>query len=101
LTFTLTCATGILFVMLMGLVTISAQRVEGQQQLDALQSRLAVVHNTNRELRADVAEAESPEVVLDAASKLGLVEPGPIVPLEPGKMVPSSESGALPAGNGR
>lgn len=92
--------TGAMFVVLMGMITMSAQRVEGQQRLDELQHELTVAQNLNRELRADVAEAESPAVVLASAARLGLVEPGPIVPLAPGPIVPSRPA-AAPARGGR
>ena len=94
----------LVFVLLMGVVTISAQRIEGQRRLDTLQTQLADLQNTNRELRAAVAEAESPEVVLDHAARLGLVEPGPIVPVEPGPAVPAAGPDAaapVAAGAGR
>ena len=86
----LVAGTALVFVLLMGVVTISAQRIEGQRKLDSLQMQLADLQSTNRELRADVAQAESPEVVLAHAAKLGLVEPGPIVPVEPGPAVPAA-----------
>ena len=92
----LVAGTALVFVLLMGVVTISAQRIEGQRKLDSLQMQLADLQSTNRELRADVAQAESPEVVLAHAAKLGLVEPGPIVPVEPGPAVPAAP--VAPAG---
>ncbi|MFM7064831.1 MAG: hypothetical protein ACKO04_15280, partial [Actinomycetes bacterium] len=97
----LMAGTALVFVLLLGVVTISAQRIEGQRRLDTLQTELADLQNTNRELRAAVAQAESPEVVLDHAARLGLVEPGPIVPVEPGPAVPAAGADtAAPAAEG-
>ena len=100
----LVAGTALVFVLLMGVVSISAQRIEGQRTLDSLQTQLSDLQSTNRELRADVAQAESPEVVLAHAAKLGLVEPGPIVPVEPGPAVPAAPVAGAPAaaaGTGR
>jgi hypothetical protein len=103
----LVAGTALVFVLLMGVVSISAQRIEGQRKLDSLQTQLSDLQSTNRELRADVAQAESPEVVLADAAKLGLVEPGPIVPVEPGPAVPAVPAApaagapAAAAGTGR
>lgn len=71
------------FVLVAGGVAIQAQRVEAQHQLDQLRDQLAAEHDLNRGLRADVAVAESPERVIEAARSLHLVTPGPVVPLVP------------------
>ena len=45
----LVAGTALMFVLLMGVVTISAQRIEGQRKLDTLQTQLSDLQNTNRE----------------------------------------------------
>lgn len=71
------------FVVLAGSVAIQAQRIESQHRIDAVQEQLVQAERRNRELRADVAVAESPGRIMAAANELGMVEPGPVLPLVP------------------
>jgi hypothetical protein len=71
------------FVVLAGAVTIQAQRIEAQHRIDALDARLLAADEQHRVLRAEVAVAASPERVMQAAAELGMVEPGPVLPLVP------------------
>jgi hypothetical protein len=68
---------------LAGSVAIQAQRIESQHRIDRVQEELLQAERRNRELRADVAVAESPERIMAAANDLGMVEPGPVLPLVP------------------
>lgn len=69
--------------MLAGGVTIQAQRIEAQHRIDRLDAALLEADELHRVLRAEVAVAESPEVVMQSAKELGMVEPGPVLPLVP------------------
>ncbi len=71
------------FVLLAGSVTIQAQRIEAQHRIDGLDERLIAADDLHRQLRAEVAVAESPARVMEAAAELGMVEPGPVLPLIP------------------
>lgn len=65
-------------------VAIQGARISSQERYDALTERVERARETNRDLRVAVARAESPEVILDAARGLGMIEPGPVVPLPAG-----------------
>ena len=69
--------------LLAGAVTIQAQRIEAQHRIDQLDIELLDAEELQRELRAEVAVAESPERVMAEALALGMVEPGPVLPLVP------------------
>ncbi len=78
--------------MLAGSVTIQAQRIEAQHRIDRLDQKLVAADDLHRELRAEVAVAESPERIMGAAKDLGMVEPGPVLPLVPVVADPGAES---------
>lgn len=59
-------------------VAVQGQRISLQEDADRIASRTAVARDRNRQLRIEVIQAESPEHILDAARKAGMVEPGPI-----------------------
>jgi hypothetical protein len=69
------------FVVLAGAVTIQAQRIQAQHDIDQLDSALLEADELHRVLRAEAAVAASPERVMRAAEELGMVEPGPVLPL--------------------
>jgi hypothetical protein len=69
------------FSVLAGSVTIQAQRIEGQHRLDGVRTELESAEQINRALRAEVAIAESPQRVKAEAVRMGMVEPGPVLPL--------------------
>lgn len=80
------------FVLLAGSVTIQAHRIELQHRIDQLDADLLAAHEQQRVLRAEVAVAESPERVMEAARGLGMIDPGPVLPL-----VPTVEPSPAPA----
>jgi cell division protein FtsL len=69
----------VVFAALVLAVAIQGERIRTQERYDAVRAELLRSDERNRDLRVAVAQAESPEVVLDAARDLGMVEPGPIV----------------------
>ena len=69
------------FGVLAGSVAIQAQRIEGQHEIDRLESDTVAAVELNRSLRARVAVAESPARIMDEARALQMVEPGTPVPL--------------------
>ena len=69
------------FGVLAGSVAIQAQRIEGQHEIDRLESETVVAVELNRSLRSQVAIAESPARIMDEARALRMVEPGTPVPL--------------------
>jgi cell division protein FtsL len=75
-------------------VAFEAQQVAGQSHLDHSRAGIAEAHETQQELRARVAEAESPARVLEAAGELGMIEPAPVVAVPaPGAPLPASGEG--------
>lgn len=60
-------------------VTFQAQRVAGQDTLEAVRSEIRDQSRNQSELRAEVAEAESPARILEGAESLGMVEPAAVV----------------------
>ena len=80
---TVALAAATFFAVLVGSVTIQAQRIEAQARLDALDAQLTEARDEHRRLRAEVAIAESPERIMAEATALGMVEPGPVLPLAP------------------
>ena len=78
---TLAISTLLFFVVLSGAVTIQAYRIQGQHRLDVVQERLTEAQDANRSLRAEVAIAESPDRIMAEALAMGMVEPGPVLPL--------------------
>jgi len=69
------------FGVLAGSVAIQAQRIEGQHEIDRLESETVAAIERNRSLRSQVAVAESPARIMDEARALEMVEPGTPVPL--------------------
>jgi len=84
------------FAVLFGAVTIQAQRIEGQRQIDQLDRDIAEQSDLHRSLRAQVAVSESPERIMAEAQKLDMVEPGPVAPLVAGTPI-TPTSGSAPA----
>jgi len=69
----------ILMLMIALAVGLQAQRVSGQAQLADVRSDMRTATQQQAELRASVAEAESPAQLIDAAAQQGMVEPGAVV----------------------
>lgn len=90
---TLLVSSVLFFTVLGGAVGIQAQRIENQHRLDQIELELIEQQELNRQLRADVAVAESPGRIMAAARELGMVEPGPVLPLiSPGVSVPQAQA---------
>ena len=71
----------VFFGVLAGSVTIQAQRIEGQHQIDRIEADTVAAIERNRSLRSQVAVAESPARIMAEARALEMVEPGTPVPL--------------------
>jgi len=78
---TLVISTLLFFAVLSGAVTIQAYRIQAQHRVDVVQDRLSEAKDRNRSLRAEVAIAESPDRIMAEALAMGMVEPGPVLPL--------------------
>jgi len=78
---TLVISTLLFFAVLSGAVTIQAYRIQAQHRVDVVQDRLSEAKDRNRRLRAEVAIAESPDRIMAEALAMGMVEPGPVLPL--------------------
>jgi len=78
------------FGLLFGAVAIQSQRISGQREIDLLSANIRDAQDLHHSLRAQVAERESPERITAEAEKLNMIEPGPVVPLTPGALVPST-----------
>ncbi len=83
------------FGVLAGSVAIQAQRIEGQHEIDRLESETVAAVELNRALRSRVAVAESPARIMDEARALQMVEPGTPVPLVTAG-APAEPDGAAP-----
>ena len=82
-------------------VAIQAQRVAGQQALDEIRSESNAESRRQADLRAELAEAESPSVILAQAEGLGLVEPGAVVAVPAAEVVSAADAVAVPGARGR
>jgi cell division protein FtsL len=87
------------FVMVALAVTLQAQRVTGQNAIEELLAETTDAGRQGAELRAQVAEAESPSEVLTAAKSMGMVQPAAVVavPVTAGNEGPA-QSGGTPVG---
>lgn len=74
---------GVTFLIMAGLVAIQAQKIEAQHRIDQLDQRLVDAERRQRDLRVDLAIAESPERIMAEAAALGMVAPAMVVPLAP------------------
>ena len=70
-------ATVVIVTLVAAAVGFAAQQVAGQSHLDTTRDGIVEARQDQQELRAAVAEAESPARVLDAARDLGMIEPAP------------------------
>ena len=71
------CAVGF-FATLVVSVAIQGERIKTQERADLIAQRMEDAQVEHRDLRVQVAQAESPQEILEAARELGMVEPGPI-----------------------
>lgn len=75
-------------------VAIQAQQVAGQQVLDEVRTESQLQSRVQADLRAAVAEAESPSALLDNAAEIGMVEPAAVVAVPTPGSVPTPLVGA-------
>lgn len=93
----------LVFAMIALAVVLQAQRVTGQEVIEDLMVRTGDATRDTAELRARVAEAESPAEVLAAARSMGMVQPAAVVAVPattadghvPSAGSPSSDDSAL------
>lgn len=79
-----------IFVMVALAVVLQAQRVTGQEAIEALMTETTQAGRQGAELRAQVAEAESPAEILTSAESMGMVQPAAVV------AVPATANGEGP-----
>lgn len=82
------------FAVLLLSVMIQSQRIAGQSRLDRISDQMALENARSLDLRAAVAERESPERIMSKARGLGMIDPGPVAPLssgDAGAEAPSSQ----------
>jgi len=91
--------TGLLFVTLFAIAVAHTLLVQGQIRLDALDAQLTTEQARYQALRKEVAEAESPARVVDAAQALGMVAPDDLVYLQPDDAEISASSDAASSSN--
>jgi cell division protein FtsL len=85
------------FAIAFGLVVAQTELVQGQQELDRLDRRIADATREQQELRLQVAELESPARIAAAATRdLGMVPPAGVTYLTPSGAVTVSESTGPP-----
>lgn len=72
-------AMALVFAMIALAVVLQAQRVTGQEVIEDLMVQTDQANRDTAELRAQVAEAESPAEVLVAARSMGMVQPAAVV----------------------
>jgi cell division protein FtsL len=89
---TVALGTFLAFVIAFAVVACQVLLVQGQQRLDAVDDRIAEESERYDELRLQVAELESPERIVAAATELGMVPPPEVTYLTPSGAV------TLPAG---
>ncbi len=83
------------------LVALQTLLVQGQSRLDQLDARIADATDLQADLRLQVAELESPERVVAAATDLGMVPPPGVTYLTPSGLVtvpPPDDPTAAPPG---
>lgn len=74
-------------------VAIQAQQVAGQQVLDGVRTESQAQSRVQADLRAAVAEAESPSALLDNAAEIGMIEPAAVVAVPTPGSVPAAPVG--------
>ncbi len=79
-------------------VTLQAQRVSGQDAIEGLVARTEAATTEGAELRARVAEAESPAEVLAKAQDMDMVTPAAVVAV-PSVGADAADSATRPGGS--
>ena len=83
-TYLIALALSVLFLVLFGLAVFHTVLIGAQGRLDELDSRIESEQDLQHRLRLELAELESPERIVDAATNdLGMVPPGEVVWLAP------------------
>ena len=72
-----------IFVTLLAVAVSHTVLVEGQVHLDELDGQLVQEQARYQELRTEVAQAESPERIVQAANEMGMVTPDDLQYLQP------------------
>lgn len=71
------------FAIAFAVVACQVLLVQGQERLDTLDSSIDAGRGRHQELRLEVAELESPERIVAAATELGMVTPPEVLYLTP------------------
>ena len=69
------------FAILFLAVSVQAMRAQGDRNLDAINQGIRVETERHLELRAKLAEKESPARIMGKARTMGMIDPGPVAPL--------------------
>ncbi|MEI2639687.1 MAG: hypothetical protein V9F03_11945 [Microthrixaceae bacterium] len=69
------------FAILFLAVSVQAMRAQGDRNLDAINQGIRVETERYLELRAKLAEKESPARIMGKARTMGMIDPGPVAPL--------------------
>lgn len=62
-------------------VYVQSLRTEADRSIDSLDQQIREAAEHYLELRAEVAEKETPALVMEQARQLGMIDPGPVAPL--------------------
>ncbi|MCB1256199.1 MAG: hypothetical protein KDB26_03795 [Microthrixaceae bacterium] len=84
------------FVILLLAVSVQSLRAQTDRQLDNVNSQIRKEAERNLELRAKLAGKESPATIMDQARALGMIDPGPVVPLASPERGGNSEAPGSP-----
>lgn len=69
------------FVILFMSVSLQSLRAEADHDIDALDQQIRYSAERYLELRAELAEKETPALIMQEAHQLGMIDPGPVAPL--------------------
>lgn len=69
------------FVILFAAVWVQSLRAAADRNLDQLDQQIRGAAETYLELRAELAERETPALIMQQARDLGMIDPGPVAPL--------------------
>lgn len=69
------------FAILFAAVWVQSLRAGADRSIDLLDQQIRSAAETYLELRAELAEKETPALVMQHARDLGMIDPGPVAPL--------------------
>lgn len=69
------------FLILFGSVSIQSLRADADHDMDVLDQQIRHAAERYLELRAELAEKETPALIMQEARQLGMIDPGPVAPL--------------------